>query len=245
VACSYHGRFIDERDPWDEGPSNALLDEARHGRPAVIAVPARVRDLYDRASAIRDARVARDLALLAARLGLAWVFNYNGGGKLFGLFGGGGVHQSSRFFSQIAHLHPAVLFTVMAGITEFFGGIAVGLGIFGRIAAVGLTGDMIVAMATVTFGNGISVADCTTAACAPGTHPGGNYQINVALATLALVVAFLGTGRFSLDDVLRRFLARTSAPEPGLVGQARQPDQTDRSATPGLRPPPPTRPSAG
>jgi putative oxidoreductase len=169
----------------------------------VTAVAARVRSLYGQVSATRDTRLARDVALLVARIGLAWIFIYNGGGKLFGLFGGGGVHQASIFFGTVAHLHPAVLFTVMAGITEFFGGIAVGLGIFGRIAAVGLAGDMVVAMATVTFGNGIV-----------SNAPGGGYQLNVVLIALAVGVALLGTGDFSLDVLLRRLWVRRSARTP-------------------------------
>jgi putative oxidoreductase len=160
----------------------------------------RARDVYAQVHATRDAGPARDLALLGARIGLAWIFIYNGGGKLFGLFGGGGVHQASLFFAQVAHLHPAEFFTVVAGITEFFGGVAVGLGIFGRIAAIGLVVDMIVAMATVTWGNGIV-----------SNAPGGGYQLNVVLITLALVVAFLGTGRFSLDVLIRTVWERGSA----------------------------------
>ena len=162
--------------------------------------PAWARDAYERVSATRDTGVARDVALLGARVGLAWIFIYNGGGKLFGLFGGGGVHQASLFFGQVAHLHPAVFFTVVAGITEFFGAVAVGLGIFGRIAAVGLTIDMIMAMITVTWGNGIV-----------SNAPGGGYQLNVVLITLAIVVALLGTGRFSLDAALRRMWENAAA----------------------------------
>jgi putative oxidoreductase len=164
----------------------------------VIAVPTRVRDIYDQASAIKDNHLARDIALLGARIGLAWIFIYNGGGKLFGLFGGGGIHEAEKFFGQVAHLHPAVFFTVLAGITEFFGAIAVGLGLFGRIAAAGLVGDMVIAMATVTWGNGI----------APTNASGGDYQINIALAALALVIALLGTGRLSLDEGLRTWALR-------------------------------------
>jgi putative oxidoreductase len=171
----------------------------------MIAVPSRVRDVYEQVSATRDTRLARDVALLGARVGLVWIFIYNGGGKLFGLFGGGGVHQASLFFANVAHLHPAVFFTVLAGITEFFGAVAIGLGIFGRLAAMGLVGDMIVAMGTVTFGNGIV-----------SNAPGGGYQLNVALVTLALVVALLGTGRFSVDEALRTFVMRRSASEAAL-----------------------------
>jgi putative oxidoreductase len=167
---------------------------------------ARARDIYGQVHATREAGLARDVALLGARVGLAWIFIYNGGGKLFGLFGGGGVHQASLFFGEVAHLHPAVFFTVVAGITEFFGGLAVGLGIFGRVAAVGLVGDMIVAMATVTWGNGIV-----------SNAPGGGYQLNVVLITLALVVALLGTGKFSLDVVMRRLWERAAAPKRAAV----------------------------
>jgi putative oxidoreductase len=174
----------------------------------MIAVPTRVRDAYEQVSAIKEDRRARDTALLAARIALAWIFIYNGGGKLFGLFGGGGVHEAEKFFGQVAHLHPAVFFTILAGITEFFGGIAVGLGVFGRIAAAGLVGDMVIAMATVTWGNGIATT----------TASGGNYQINVALAALALVIALLGTGRFSLDEGVRTLVVRHSASKSGPVG---------------------------
>jgi putative oxidoreductase len=165
----------------------------------VSAVRATLDDAYGRLRATKDTRVARDAALLGARIGLAWIFIYNGGGKLFGLFGGGGVHQASVFFGTVAHLHPAVFFTVVAGITEFFGGIAVGVGILGRLAATGLLVDMIVAMATVTFRNGIV-----------SNAPGGGYQLNLALAALAFVVALLGTGRLSLDVASRAILARRS-----------------------------------
>jgi putative oxidoreductase len=164
----------------------------------------RARAVYGQVHANQDARLARDMALLAARVGLAWIFIYNGGGKLFGLFGGGGVHAASAFFGQVAHLHPAEFFTVVAGITEFFGGLAVGLGIFGRIAAIGLAGDMIVAMATVTWGNGIV-----------SNAPGGGYQLNLVLIALALVVAVLGTGRLSLDVAIRTMWEKRSGSRTG------------------------------
>jgi len=163
----------------------------------MIVVPAPLRELSERLSATRDTPLARDLALLGARIGLAWLFIYHGGTTLFGIFGGAGLHQASIFFGHVAHLHPATFFAAMAGSIEFFGGIALAVGVVGRLAGAALVGDMVVAMATVTFGNGI-VSDA----------PGAGYELNVALATLALVVALLGTGRFSLDVVLRKVLRR-------------------------------------
>jgi putative oxidoreductase len=136
-----------------------------------------------------------DCALLIARIVLAWIFIYYGGGKLFGWFNGLGIHGTSIYFSQAAHLHPGGLFAVVGGVIEFFGAIAVGLGLFSRLAGIALFGDMVMAMITITWATGIN----------SHTQPPG-YQINLALAGLALVVTFLGSGRFSLDAVVERQL---------------------------------------
>ena len=159
----------------------------------------RARDVYGQLYATWKTRsaLARDVALLAARIGLD--LHLQRRGQALRAVWRGGVHAASAFFGQVAHLHPATFFTVVAGITEFFGGLAVGLGIFGRIAAVGLAGDMIVAMATVTWGNGIV-----------SNAPGGGYQLNLVLIALALVVVALGTGRFSLDAGIRTMWEKRS-----------------------------------
>lgn len=150
-----------------------------------------------RLQASREAPAAKDVALLVARVGLAWVFIYHGASTLFGAFGSGGIHQQAVFFAHVAHLQPATFFAVLGGIIECFGGAAVGLGVLGRLAALGLVGDMVVAMATVTFGNGIV-----------SNAAGSGYEINVALASLAGVVAVLGTGRLSLDVLARSLYQR-------------------------------------
>jgi len=144
----------------------------------------------------REARSSRDIALLGARIGLAWIFVYHGAGTLFGAFGGSGIHPEAVYFAHVARLRPGTFFAVLGGIIECFGGAAVGLGILGRLAAAGLVGDMVMAMITVTFSHGVIGTD------------GSGYELNVALASLALVVAILGTGRLSLDVALRNLLRR-------------------------------------
>jgi putative oxidoreductase len=136
-----------------------------------------------------------DCALLVVRIVLAWIFIFYGGGKLFGWFNGLGIHGTSIYFSQSAHLHPGGLFAVLGGVIEFFGAIAVGLGLFSRLAGIALFGDMVMAMITVTWATGID----------SHTAPPG-YQLNLALAGLALVVTFLGSGRFSVDAEIERRL---------------------------------------
>jgi putative oxidoreductase len=144
----------------------------------------------------RAAPAVLDWALLAVRIALAWIFIYYGAGKLFGWFNGPGLHRTALYFSQTAHLHPGGLFAVLGGLIEFGGGVALALGLFSRLAGVALFGDMVMAMITVTWATGINSA----------SNPPG-YQLNLALAVLALVAALLGSGRFSLDAVVERRVA--------------------------------------
>jgi putative oxidoreductase len=163
----------------------------------VSTLTQRVIHANERLRATRETRSSRDLALLAAQVGLAWIFIYHGAGTLFGAFNGPGVHQQALFYANVAHLHPGTLFAVLGGIVECFGGAAVGLGLFGRLAALSLVGDMVIAMITVTFAHGLL-----------GNSAGAGYELNIALAALALVIAMLGTGRLSLDAGLRRLIGR-------------------------------------
>jgi putative oxidoreductase len=145
--------------------------------------------------------VAYDVGLLVARIALAWIFIYYGGGKLFGAFNGPGIHNAALYMSNTAHLHPGGLFAVLGGLIEFGGGIAMALGLLVRLAGLGLFGDMVMAMITVTWATGINNS----------VNPPG-YQLNLALAVLALVVALLGAGRFSLDAVVDRRMRARAAP---------------------------------
>ena len=135
---------------------------------------------------------AVDLAVLAVRIALAWIFIYYGAAKLFGSFpesgGPHGIHETAIFMSQGAHLRPGELFAVLAGVIEFGGGIAMALGLCTRLAGLALFGDMVMAIITVTGSEGFNP-----------TTSGTGYQLNVAIAGLALVAALIGAGRFSVD----------------------------------------------
>jgi putative oxidoreductase len=156
-----------------------------------------VRRWGDAIVTLRERPELRDISLFCARVGLAWIFVYHGAGTLFGAFNGPGIAAQATFFANTAHIHPGTVFAYMNGIVECFGGAAVGLGIFARIAAFGLVGDMVIAMITVTFKDGIV------------TSAGGTgYELNLALCCLALVVALQGPGRIALDAVLRHAAAR-------------------------------------
>ena len=147
-----------------------------------------------------------DVALLAVRIALAWVFVYYGAAKLFGAFPGPGphgIHQTALYMSHSAHLRPGEFFAVVAGVIEFGGGVAMALGLFTRLAGLVLFGDMVMAMITVTWTTGIN-----SASAPPG------YQLDLALAALSLAAALTGAGRISVDALVDRGLGRRGKVNP-------------------------------
>lgn len=150
----------------------------------------------------RTAPLAADILLVIVRATLAVIFVYHGARRLFGWFDGPGITESGKFFANTAGLHPGELFAVLGGVIEFGGGIALAIGLLARLAGAAIFGDMMMAIVTVTWANGIN---------ATGGKSG--YELNLALGVLALVVAFFGAGRFSLDALLeRRLVGRAAAP---------------------------------
>jgi putative oxidoreductase len=154
----------------------------------------------ERAAGLRNLATSSDfgdqrleLARIVSRIALAWIFVYHGSGTLFNTFQGPGLHNGALFYATTAHLHPGTFFAVLSGATEFVGGIAIGVGLLGRLAALALIGEMVMAMITVTFKHGLESSGL-----------GQGYEINIALLALAAVVVALGTGRYSLDTFIGR-----------------------------------------
>lgn len=147
----------------------------------------------------RTAPRVADTVLLVARLILAWIFVYHGARRLFGWFDGPGIHTSADYFANVAGLRPGTLFALSGGIIECFGGIALALGLLSRLAAAGIVVDMVMAIVTVTWANGINA-----------TGDKGGYELNLALGALALVIVGFGAGRVSVDALIeRRLLVRS------------------------------------
>ena len=94
------------------------------------------------------------------------------------------------------------MFAALGGTIEFFGGIALAFGLLSRLAGAAIFGDMMMAIITVTWANGINAT-------------GGNsgYELNLALGVLALMVAFFGAGRVSVDALLERRLRERVRPD--------------------------------
>jgi putative oxidoreductase len=93
---------------------------------------------------------AHDLSLLCIRVGLAAVFIFHGGQKLFGWFGGKGI------LGLIEHL--GVIMAYLVAIGEFFGGVGLLLGILSRFSAASLALIMAGAIFMVHGKNGFASA---------------------------------------------------------------------------------------
>ncbi len=72
----------------------------------------------------------------------------HGAQKLFGWFGGHGLEGTGQFFSSALGMNPGMLWAGLAGGVEFFGGLALVLGLFTRPAALAVAVVMGVALTT-------------------------------------------------------------------------------------------------
>jgi putative oxidoreductase len=126
-----------------------------------------------------------DLALLILRLALGTVFVAHGGQKLF-QFGLDGVAGS---FGQMG-IPMASVTGPMVAFIEFFGGIAIILGLLTRLAALGVAGTMIGAITFVHAKNGFFL-------------PGG-VEFTMMLFAAAISLVITGAGTYSIDRVIGR-----------------------------------------
>lgn len=127
-------------------------------------------------------------APLALRVGGGIIFAAHGAQKLFGWFGGYGLEGTGQFFDSIG-LAPGYLMALLAGAAEFFGGLALILGLLVRPAAASLAFAMLVAIFSVHFSKGFFMDK-------------GGYEYALALFALSVSLVFSGAGRASLDRAL-------------------------------------------
>lgn len=155
-----------------------------------------IRSLLASVLSTRPAALGVDLALVVVRIVTAWIFIYYGGQKLFGWFNGLGFDRTAQLLMEdTANLHPGELFALLGGVIELGGGIALLLGLGTRLVGCALVGDMLMAMITITWANGLH-----------NTTGRSGYELNLALAAVALLLVAFGAGRFSIDALAARRL---------------------------------------
>jgi putative oxidoreductase len=134
---------------------------------------------YPSTTTILPQRVNAALAIL--RIVVGTVFIAHGAQKLF-VFGLAGVIGA---FGQMGVPLPGVIGPAIAFL-EFFGGIALVLGLFTQPIALLIAVDMLGAIALVKINKGLI----------------GGYEFELVLLASALVLALAGAGEYSLDRML-------------------------------------------
>lgn len=133
-------------------------------------------------------------APLALRVPIGIIFAAHGAQKLFGWFGGHGLEGTGQWMASIG-LAPGYLMALLAGGAEFFGGLALVLGLLVRPAAAALAFAMLVAIFGVHFANGLFMSN-------------NGYEFGLALLAASVALAISGAGSASVDRLLARAGAR-------------------------------------
>jgi putative oxidoreductase len=139
-------------------------------------------------------------SLLIVRLFLGVIFFAHGAQKLFGWFGGPGLKGTIGYFQSSLNVPPAL--TVLAALTECFGGVAVFAGVLTRLAALGLIVVMLIAIAKVHWPHGFFL----NFSLQPGK--GHGFEYNFALIGMALALLVGGGGALSIDRLILTYLHR-------------------------------------
>jgi putative oxidoreductase len=128
--------------------------------------------------------------LTVLRIVAGITFAAHGAQKLFGWFGGYGLAGVAQWMESIG-LAPGYLMALLAGGAEFFGGLALIVGLLARPAAAVLAVTMLVAIVTVHLSNGFFMSN-------------NGYEFALALLAISLAVMIEGAGKLSLDQRIAR-----------------------------------------
>ncbi|MDH0291299.1 DoxX family protein, partial [Pseudomonas sp. GD04087] len=121
------------------------------------------------------------IAVLRITTGLT--FMAHGSQKLFGAFGGPGLQGMAGWLESLG-VTPGYLMAALAGSAEFFGGLALVLGLLVRLASIPLIVAMLVAVFSVHLANGFFI-----------TANGFEYAFTLIMISVALLIS--GAGPFS------------------------------------------------
>jgi putative oxidoreductase len=135
-----------------------------------------------------------DRVLTVVRLVLGVVFFAHGAQKMLGWFGGYGFNATMSFFE---HAGIPAAFAFLAICAEFLGGLGLLLGLLSRVAAFGITCNMLVAIATVHHRFGLFMNWS-------GAQKGEGFEYHVLVLAITFLIMVRGAGAFSLDRLLSR-----------------------------------------
>lgn len=129
-----------------------------------------------------------DIGLLILRLVVGLTLAAHGAQKLFGWFDGYGIAGTGGFFESMG-FRPGKLQALLAGLAEFGGGLLLTFGLVTPLGALLALAVMLVALVSVHWTKGFFM---TT----------GGIEYTLVLSGVAVAIAFIGPGLYSLDAVI-------------------------------------------
>lgn len=122
------------------------------------------------------------------RVPVGITFAAHGAQKLFAWFGGYGLAGTGQWLDSIG-LGPGYLMALLVGSAEFFGGLALVLGVLTRPAALVNAFAMLVAIVSVHWSGGFFLSN-------------NGYEYALILAAASSAIMLQGAGKYSLDQLL-------------------------------------------
>src|SRR4051794_4177236 len=136
----------------------------------------------------------KDLGLLILRLIGGGLMAGHGAQKLFGWFGGGGIKGTADMMEHM-NLRPPEPWAMLAGASEFGGGVLTALGALNPLGAIGTVSAMEMATVKAHWGK-------------PIWSTKGGAELPLTNISIALAVALIGPGKYSVDHALGMRLPR-------------------------------------
>jgi len=172
----------------------------------------------------------RDVALLGARLVVGGYLAVHGAQKLFGAFGGSGLHKTGAGFERIG-LTPGKPMAALAGATELGGGLLTAAGVADPAGPLAIIGTM-------------SVAATTHRANGP-LNANRGFELPLTNLAAAAALAAAGPGRLRLGPGLPRRLTVLAALAGGVMSAVSLTKMLTAPASPAAQPAPaPAAPAA-
>jgi putative oxidoreductase len=134
-----------------------------------------------------------DTATMILRVVLGVVFFPHGMQKLTTMFGGYGFTGTMGWFTGT--LHVSALFAFLAIMAEGVGWLGLITGLLTRVAAFGITVNMVVAVYMLHWQNGFFMNWS-------GNQKGEGFEFHILVVAIALALMIRGGGKWSIDNVI-------------------------------------------
>ena len=136
-----------------------------------------------------------DISAFILRVMLGIIFFPHGAQKVLGWFGGYGLNVSLTHFTQ--NMHIPLAFTLLDFAAEFLGALALIIGFFTRLAALGIAIVMVVAIYMVHASHGFFMNWS-------GAQKGEGIEYHLLVFAIAIALMIKGSGSFSIDKKISK-----------------------------------------